>query len=495
MLVGFIKKIIPEYLALKQRTVFLLLFLVSLFVRLPFFFRDYIDRDESTFILMGQSWVDGHLPYTELWDLKPPITFLFFAGIIYIFGKSFVAIRLVGALIVAITAFYSYKIAVTTVTKKVGLWVALGCVALQSMFGSLQGVMSEHIGVVFFLPALYIIIKHKNTLGIFVSGILTGLSVMTKLNMAYVALALGIYILFYELRKKNYGAGIAKGFFFGLGISLVIFLTFLPYYIEGSSGVWWKSVVSASLEYAGSRRYSLASFLPLTITLGTFFYFGWKKKLLNFTDRTTQILSLTVLAILFTFIKGGRINGHYLIQLHPIFIILFGIWLSKVAVLKQLNYKPYVLILVLLLPAESYLEYYRILANKAERGTFFNGEGITVPHYIKKNNIATENILFFEYHIGYWRLNAKPPVKSATHPSTICRYELFPFFENPRKTAVEELKYIMEEIKPKTVVTRKNRSIFDPLLVEENLYINGYLSEFYERPQTVDQAEIFVRSE
>jgi len=28
------------------------LFLAALFIRFPFFFRDYIDRDESTFILM-----------------------------------------------------------------------------------------------------------------------------------------------------------------------------------------------------------------------------------------------------------------------------------------------------------------------------------------------------------------------------------------------------------------------------------------------------------
>ncbi len=62
---------------LKGRSVFLVLFAISFQIRLPFFFRDYVDRDESTFILMGQSWVDGHLPYTQLWDLKPPLVFLF----------------------------------------------------------------------------------------------------------------------------------------------------------------------------------------------------------------------------------------------------------------------------------------------------------------------------------------------------------------------------------------------------------------------------------
>lgn len=121
----------------------------------PLFFRDYVDRDESTFILMAQSWIDGHLPYTQLWDLKPPLVYLFFALIIYIFGKSFIAIRLVGALAVAIIAFFTYKIGKEVKSTLVGFWAAIGCVYLLSLFGSLQGVMSEHLSMLFYARPLY----------------------------------------------------------------------------------------------------------------------------------------------------------------------------------------------------------------------------------------------------------------------------------------------------------------------------------------------------
>ena len=127
MLDRLINLFVPDYRKMKNWTVFSILTIVSILIRLPFFFRDYIDRDESTFILMGQSWVDGHLPYTELWDLKPPITFLFFAGIIQIFGKSFVAIRVIGALVVAGTAFFSYKIGEAVHSRKVGFWAGISC--------------------------------------------------------------------------------------------------------------------------------------------------------------------------------------------------------------------------------------------------------------------------------------------------------------------------------------------------------------------------------
>lgn len=491
MLNSLINKLTPNYSHLKYWTVFGILFLVSFFVRFPFFFRDYIDRDESTFILMAQSWVDGNLPYTELWDLKPPITFLFFAVIITIFGKSFLAIRMAGVLIVALTAFFSYKITEIISSKKVALWVGITAVLLQSMIGSLQGVMSEHVCMVFFMPALYLLIKKRSWYWLFVAGLLMGLAVMTKLNMAYTVLALGLFMLYYHLKNKAFGKAISNTIAYGVGILVVIFMTFLPYYLQGDGEVWWKSVVLASLEYTGARRAPMTSFLPITLLIGAYFYFTWKRKYLDFREITIQIITISVVSILFSFIKGGRINGHYLIQLHPIFIILVGILVSKISYLQKINYRPFLFFILLLLPSEAYLEYFRIAKYKIERGTFFNGEGITVPQYIKENSINIENILFLEYHIGYWGLDARPPVKSATHPSNICRNELFPFYNNPRKTGVEEISYIMEEIQPATVVIRKDRSIFHPKLIDENKYINTYLAKHYSLLKIVDKAEIY----
>ena len=42
----------------------------ALILRLPFFFPDTIDWDESTLIIMGQGIRDGLLPYDRIWDSK-----------------------------------------------------------------------------------------------------------------------------------------------------------------------------------------------------------------------------------------------------------------------------------------------------------------------------------------------------------------------------------------------------------------------------------------
>ena len=139
----------------------LFLFLVLLFIRLPFFFRDYIDRDESTFILMGQSIADGYLPYDRLWDLKPPLLFYIFGLIEYVFPYSLIAVRFFGVMIIFSSAVFLLQIARATGLKN-GFWIALSYILLSSMFGSVQGVMSEHVAVFFMLAGLLLFVKKKN---------------------------------------------------------------------------------------------------------------------------------------------------------------------------------------------------------------------------------------------------------------------------------------------------------------------------------------------
>ncbi len=488
-----INSILKNHADLKERAVFLIITCVSLFIRLPFFFRDYIDRDESTFILMGQSWVEGHLPYTELWDLKPPITFLVFAAIIYVFGKSFIAIRLLGVLLVTSTAFFTYKIGQEAHSKKAGFWAAIATVILLSLFGSLQGVMSEHICMAFFMPGLYLLIKFKKWETTFLAGLLMGIAVMTKMNIAYALLFLGFFIYYDHYKRQGWIKAIGYATLYGSGILLIIALTLLPYYIQGSHGLWVSSVFEAPVAYISARRYSILKLAPVYVVLTGFFVFAWKRKLLNFKLIPVQYLLVAIVGVLFAFYKGGRINGHYLIQLHPMLLLLVVMAISELEFFKRFKWKPYFLFILLLIPMETYLEYINIVQNKYQRDTFFNGEGISVPKYIQENHLDTQNILFLGYHIGYWGLNAKPPTKAATHPSNICRDELFPFHNNPRVTSMEELRYIMETLQPKTIVTRKNKRVFDKKEVQQNEYIDAYLLKHYKVHATVENAEILQR--
>ena len=487
-----ITSLTPNYEKLNDRKVFLWLTLFSVLIRLPFFFRDYIDRDESTFILMAQSWIDGFLPYTQLWDLKPPLVYMFFAAIIYIFGKSFIAIRLIGALAVAIIAFFTYKIGSEIKSKVVGYWAAISCVYLLSLFGSLQGVMSEHLSMLFFMPALFILVKYSSKRWVLIAGVLLGISLMMKLNLAYAVLGIAIFFIGQGIIKKQPLRALGSVTIMGFGMGLIIALTAIPYSLDGILQVWTDSVILAPLAYAKTLQTSILKVLPLGILLLAAGVVSWKNKWLNFKDPSILLLVMVIAGVVFSFFKSGKINGHYLMQLYPMLLVLIGVVLTHTVVVKK-KYYPIVILLAFLIPVESYMEYYAIIKNKEKHGTYFNGEGIRVPEYILANGLDSKDILFFEYHIGYWLLDASPPSKAATHPSNICRTDLFPYYKNSRKTSMAELEFLMDSVQPKTVITRMKKSVFDKEFVDEDAYVRSYLSEHYRLSTTLDRAEIFTR--
>ncbi|MCE2613373.1 glycosyltransferase family 39 protein [Flavobacteriaceae bacterium D16] len=472
-----------------------ILFFLSLFIRFPFFFRDYIDRDESTFILVGQALVDGYLPYTYLWDLKPPLIFFIMAGLISLFGKSFIAIRLFGVLAVALTALFTFQIGKEVFSRKIGFWCSLATVLFLSLFGSLQGVMSEHISMLFFVPSLFILIRYKKNKHLFLSGLLMGLAIMTKINLAYPALFIAIYIFIVNTRQLSWDSGLKKGLCLGIPILLIIALTILPYMLNGQVHIWWNSVVLAPLEYTKAEPFAPEKILPFVIIISAFFFFVWRKQKINFKDPKVQLLFIALSGVCFSFIKGGKVNGHYLIQLYPMLLLFAGAFLSSIAIFRKWKTGPIMLVLLFLLPIESYREYHAIYMHNKERGSYFNGEGFRVPQYLKKEGLDKEDVFFLEYHIGYWLLDQSPLTLAATHPSNLCRDELFPYFDNPRKTAMEELKYIMEDLKPGIVIIRKNKRIFNKKEEAANEYTTRFIQDHYALHTTLDNAEIYLRSE
>lgn len=495
MLEKIAKFFVPGYKIPSTRKVIFMLFGLALFLRFPFFFRDYIDRDESTFIIMAQSWVDGYLPYTQLWDLKPPITFLFFASIIYVFGKSLLAIRFFGTVLVVITAIGTYKIGKRVASKKVGFWAALCCTMLLSMFGSVQGVMSEHISIALFCPALYLLISKKNWYWYLLSGVLMGLSIMSKLNMVYPAFFIGLFLLFEAFRKKRIQRDFVLISVWAFGILFLVALTAVPYLLEGLTEVWWQSIFEAPMAYASSLNNSILNVLPFCLILALLLLVLLKTKLLSFKKKNIQLLLVVVLGVVLSFVQAGKINGHYLIQLYPILLILLGGALSKLKWRIPTKFTPYLIVLALFLPVEAYLEYANIVENRVSKGTYFNGEGIEIPHYLINNSRDTDDIFFLEYHIGYWILGETPPTKAATHPSNITRDNLFPYMLNPRNSSMDELVYILEVIRPQTIIARQNTRVFGKKFTELNSFIDQYLDENYQLEKTIGRGLLYRRLE
>lgn len=476
----------------RERTVFLFFLAGSFFIRLPFFFRDYIDRDESTFILVAQSLVEGHLPYTELWDLKPPLVFFIFALPIWVFGKSFVAIRMIGLAAVGVISYYTYRLGRESGDKQSGFAAGLLCMFLMSLFGSVQGVMSEHLSMAFLLPGAFLLIHRKSGTACFLAGVLMGFAVLAKSNLGIALLVAGIYLV-YNTRKESEHAGWARIGWVVCGGTATILLTLLPYLAEGLAHLWWDAVVRAPLAYSGRQEGFAIGHLPFYGGVALLFWFGWRRRWLDLTKPGNGWVLALLTGTLLSFITGGKLNGHYLLQFYPLFLVLLfgGLQRRLPGVPRAVG--GMALMLLLILPVESYLEYGAVASNYRRTGSLLNGEGVEVPRYLNQAPDPPGRVLFLEYHIGYWLLGSQPPSPAATHPSNICRPALFPYMPGHRQTTEEELHYLLEVYRPEFVVTRKGKSIFNRGFEAANASVRSYLQVYYRRDTLIGRAEIYKR--
>ena len=469
---------------------YIFLFVATFFIRFPFFFRDYIDHDESTFILIGKSITDGHLPYDFLWDLKPPLLFYVFGFVEWLFPHSLIAVRFFGVVIIFISAIVLIQIA-KTIGAKNSFLIGLSYVLLGSLFGSIQGVMSEHVAVFFFLPGLLLFLKNKAPVNLILSGIFFGCAMLCKLNLAYTLLGLFLYYFIFYFKSAGLSSTVSNITLTTTGAIIPFILIAIPYILKDKLNLFIESVFMATLEYGHTTKVA---------PLGKLLIAGWVIILsllistlaMKFVERENKKQAGLFIALLattiFTFYSSGTVNGHYLIEIFPFLVILlFGFTLRKELIPGYLKYT----VLVLLLSIESFAEYYNIIKQYSEKSTFYNGKAFTSVNELKRLGLADKKIFFADHHIGYWFLNKYPLTKSITHPSSLSRPAFFKHFGN-NNTSLEELKCIMEEIDPEVIVSRKESLSFFSEDSEENIYFMSRMKTHFQLVYQNPAEKIFI---
>jgi hypothetical protein len=461
----------------------LFLFAALLFIRLPFFFRDYMDHDESTFILMGQSVADGRLPYDHLWDLKPPLLFYLFGLIEWLFPYSLLAVRVFGFLVIFFSSLVLLHIGRETRLRN-PILIALSYVIFSSLFGSVQGVMSEHLSVFFMLAGLWLLLKNK----FLFAGFLFGCAVMCKMNYAY---AIPAIMVFYLLKGKLNLPLVKKLMLLVAGVVVSFFLIALPFIIQGKFELFTDSVFLAPFEYGQASSIGMMQKLKKTwwIILSGLIIAGLGLKKSQAAHREVTALSaLILLMTIYTFYSSGTVNGHYLIQAYPFMaIIILGVLVRPLRIRMQ-----YLAILVLLVSVESWLEYARVARHITSVGTAYNGKSFQVIRELKDRHIENKSIFFADYHISYWFLHRYPLTKSSTHPSSLKRPFLFRYFGNSNKTSMDELSHILETIKPELIVSKNRHLSFFGEGSEENNYFKSVTDSSYRMIIADDRNRIYT---
>lgn len=479
--------------------------LLSVLVRLPYLPEAVINWDESTFALVGDSLVRGHLPYTEIVENKPPVIFVLFAALQVLVGKSILAIRLTAIMLTALSAWLCALLA----QRAFGLrgWAVLALppvVVLATVHPGVAALMTEHVAIA--LVAVILLMLSRDAFqpwhGL-VMGTCAAVAVLTRTNLAYPAVLLGAAALFLPLASGARRIPFLAAFAAGALWPVVCLLAAYRHHLD----LLYGAVIQGPLIYAeGGRLFTttwfrelrslgswvtMASVLPLTtsVLLGTIFIlvrpvYGGSAR------RTLAMLLVGGAVTLAGICAGGRIFGHYLMQMLPFTAPLFAVAVRDVgARWKSLSW------LVLLFPlitwgepvARTYLHHARRLAAGEP---LWNDPASRVVRYLDQAGARGEPLFFATAHIGYWLLDSVPPTRVG-HPSNLGRLRMTRAVEGADWQASDELVKIFGR-QPRFVVLPDDMKLLN-LDGPARAFLRARLEQDYRLDQTTGDALVYRR--
>lgn len=476
---------------------------LALLFRLPFVPYAVIDWDESTFALVGDSVVRGHLPYTEIVENKPPLVFLHFALVQACFGKSILAIRLSAVVLTALAAWLCALVA----RRGLGLggWsvLAMPPVVYLGTFAPGSGsMMAEHLALVPITLALYLMTRERLRTGHgFALSLCAALAVLTRTNLAYPALLLAAAAWVLPLENGVTRARFLAAFALGALLPVLILLAAYRHHLD----LLYGALVQGPLAYAeGGRLFTPAWWrearsagelalephtLPLTLglivgSLGLLAGRGHPAP----ARRTAWILLGGGLATLAGICAGGRVFGHYLMQLLPFAAPLFAAALWMVGRRSRLAAGLLLVVLVIWWGeplARKYLHHVR----RVQAGEpLWNDPALQVVRYLDQAGARGRPLFLLEAHIAYWMLDSLPPSRVG-HPSNFARTGLTRAVEGAHWTAAAEFDAIFNRA-PEFVVVPEDmtRLGLDAGLRAD---LNRRLAEGYREVETIAGLRVF----
>lgn len=441
------------------------------FVRFPFYFRSVIDWDESTFILMGQNILDGHLPYIELWENKPPLAFAFFALAI-LFGKSIVTVRVAGTVAVLACAYLTCRIGDYVWGRQAGLLAAILSIVFISLAEAGQATMTEIIALVPTLGALTVLLtRGVNRSSCFWAGLLLSVATLIRLNLAYLAAAVAILIVCWSF-SGGWAAFLKRTTAYVLGGLLPLAVVALPYIIGGHGETLMNSVFMAPLQHSGSL-YSPTRALSILIRTGVYSsdvvlwtgcLGGIAAIATNWStyDKTqkygTFLIAIFCLGVGCSIVLSGGAHPHYLIQLIPFFSLIAGTLHGS---LLNFPYKKTLLavsLIGLVALAKPIVKQYVFLGKKlAANEPLLSDAGYQIASYLRSENPAGEPLYMMTDHIVHWLTGTQPIAKSVTHPSTIGKEHLLKAFLGPHASSEGEMIALLQK-RPLYIVKNRETS-------------------------------------
>ncbi len=354
--------------ALNGNTFWVLVFVLTIGVtQIGSLEREVIDWDESVFILIAANVLDGHLPYVELFDNKPPMIFFMLAGVMAVFGESLLVVRLFGDVCILASCAAVFAIArrwTDPVSAGLGTLTVIA-ISSADFFG--QHTSSELPATALLMTALWLLLARRDRLwGVACAGLLVSLATLTRSNLGVAAVAFAVWLIVAHVRPSFGAHRWAFAAFVGAG-AVPPGLLVLLYWAADALFELRVSIIDTPLAYAGNQFSVLEALaehtnmwwamatqvdpsLIGTYTVLTAGGLTWvsMRALRNLvggggggeSGASDGLLWVTFAAVLLSIMMGGAAYLHYWLQLFPLYGVFcaraFG-WAHSRSALRRLG--------------------------------------------------------------------------------------------------------------------------------------------------------------
>jgi hypothetical protein len=497
----------------REFAIFVFLCIVGLAIRFPFFFPAVIDWDESTFIITGQSAVNGFLPYEVAWDIKPPVVFWWFAAAIELFGKTIPAVRCAGFIWLALSAYLLYRAAFSISESRLGAALSAAILVVASSAYS-RYVSTELLAVLPISGAILLLQDSGRHLrSVFLAGILLEFACMFRLNLIFLCFAVGLFLCIETPRwpwKAFLYGGLKKGVSFSVGVLTPAVLSFLPYLLAGHWQLWVR-FYEVAISYSEEQRslaknifYTLSDFLrsPAGAILCGASIWGALILSKNWSDLSRErrsnwvLCSVFVLGSFFSIVMTGPVQLDYSTQLVPglsMFAAAAFIPRGKVVHLSRVNCINLVfgsvligIIIFCIAGAD-----WRMLTNRLRAGEpLSHGPAYDIANFIRSHGrLEGVSLFMLDNHLVYWILDRNPPTLLATHPSNLAKPFIRKYLEPDSRTTEDALRSVFL-LEPTFVVGYPHSWYLNDAAYR---FLQENLASAYELVANIDGNQVFQR--
>jgi len=233
------------------------LFFWVLILRAPTFLVSAVDWDEGLYILIASQWLDGHPPYTTVFEIKPIGIFAIFAAALGVLGDSVTSIRLVTVAAVYLTALFLLLIAKRFFRSELAGVVA--AISYPVLTLGLQGLSSNtELFFIFFniLGLQFLLVctsdpdldRRKALLYALAAGLSFGAAVQIKYIVALEILLFVAYYVLARYRSLRHAPAVLA--LLALGSVLPSILAILYLWMQGVLDLFLVSNFEANRRYA-----------------------------------------------------------------------------------------------------------------------------------------------------------------------------------------------------------------------------------------------------